>query len=220
MKRPAVLPLLIAFALVSAAALGFLALGSEMLEGDTGAFDRALLMALRTPGNLADPIGPPWLEHAMFDITALGGVTVLSLITAATAGFLLLTRKRLEAAIVAAAVGLGLALSTLLKQVYGRARPDFIPQDFLPVTLSFPSGHAMLSAIVYLTLGALVARAQPDRRVRIYIVALAVLMTVVVGVSRIYLAVHWPTDVIAGWTVGAAWALLSWMALSWFQGRK
>lgn len=208
---------LIAFAVLSAAALGFLVLGSEMLEGETRAFDRWLLLALRNPNDLADPIGPAWVEQAMLDLTALGGVAVLTAVTAATAGFLLLARKRWEAWFLLGSVSLGLAGSSALKAAYGRARPDFIPHKLDVTTLSFPSGHAMMSAIVYLTLGVLLARAQSDPRVKVYIVALCALMTLTIGFSRIYLAVHWPTDVIAGWLVGAAWALLSWTGISWSQ---
>jgi undecaprenyl-diphosphatase len=110
-------------------------------------------------------------------------------------------------------------LSTLLKMGFDRPRPDLVPHGALVYTASFPSGHATLSAVVYLTLGALLARVQPRLVLKLYLLGLAILLTVMVGVSRVYLGVHWPTDVLAGWAVGAAWALLCWATALWLQRR-
>ena len=109
------------------------------------------------------------------------------------------------------------SLSTLLKIGFDRPRPDLVPHEAIVYTASFPSGHAMLAAVVYLTLGALLARVQPRRLLKLYLLGLAILLTVAVGASRVYLGVHWPTDVVAGWAVGAAWALLCWAAALWLQ---
>jgi undecaprenyl-diphosphatase len=188
----------------------FVNLASEVLEGDTVTFDRTILLALRNPNDLADPVGPPWLEEVGRDFTALGGHGVLTFVTLATLAYLVMTRKRHAALLVIAAIGGGMLLSTLLKFGFSRPRPDLVPHAARVYTASFPSGHAMLSAVTYLTLGALLARVQPQRRVKAFLIGLAVILTVLVGISRVYLGVHWPSDVLAGWCIGAAWASLCW----------
>ena len=134
-------------------------------------------------------------------------------------GYLVLVRKRAAGLLVLGAVFGGQVLSTLLKLLFDRPRPDLIPDAPHEFTASFPSGHAMLSAVTYLTLAALLARVQPLRRARIYLLALAILLTVLIGVSRVYLGVHWPTDVLAGWSIGSAWAMLCWRLAGWLQSR-
>ncbi|MGE0226865.1 MAG: phosphatase PAP2 family protein [Acetobacteraceae bacterium] len=197
----------------------FVALSGEVLEGDTLAFDRYILLALRSSADLADPIGPSWLELVARDITSLGGYSVLGLATVAVLGYLLLARKRASALLVVLCVLGGWALSSGLKLLFQRPRPDIVPHAVATYTPSFPSQHAMLSAVVYLTLGALLMRVMPDRPTKLYVIAIAVLLTLMVGSSRVYLGVHWPTDVLAGWCLGAAWALTCWMVALWLQGR-
>ena len=204
---------------VPVALLVFAELAEEVGEGDTRTFDRAVLLGLRTARNLSDPIGPLWLEKAAIDVTSLGSITVLALVSLAAIGFLLVVRKRAAALLVLVSVGGGQLLSSLLKEVFERPRPDLVPHVVQIVTASFPSGHAMLSAVTYLTLGTLLARVQPLRRVKVYLFAVAVLLTLLIGVSRVYLGVHWPTDVLAGWCVGAAWAMLCWLVAVWLQRR-
>ena len=147
-----------------------------------------------------------------------GGVGVLTLLTLAVCGFLLMQGRRRATALVLASVVGGVVLSSLLKLGFDRPRPDLVPHGSLVYTASFPSGHAMMAAVVYLTLGALLARVQSERRLQVYLLALAVLTTVAVGISRVYLGVHWPSDVLAGWTAGAAWALACWLAAGWIEG--
>ena len=197
----------------------FLWLAGEVMEGDTHAFDRMLLLGLRTPGNPADPVGPAWLGIAARDITSLGGYPVLVLVTLAVIGFLLIVGKRHAALLVVVAIGGGTLLSSGLKGLFDRPRPDLVPHAVEVYTMSFPSGHATLSAVTYLTLGALLARVHPQRRVRAYLLGVAVLLAVLIGASRVYLGVHWPTDVLAGWCVGAAWAMLCWTVAAWLQRR-
>jgi undecaprenyl-diphosphatase len=206
----------LAFVLVG---VGFLKFAAEVGEGETAGFDRWLLEALRVPGHPELPIGPHWLAQAMTDITALGGYTVLSLLVLLASGYLIAAGKSRNAGFMLAAIVSGVVLGILLKAVFVRPRPDIVAHLVSVATPSFPSGHAMNSAITYLTLGALLARAETNRRVRAYIVAAAVLLTFVVGCSRVFLGVHWPTDVAAGWVVGAAWALLCSMLVGTFQRR-
>jgi undecaprenyl-diphosphatase len=182
----------------------------EMVEGETHVFDRAVLLAFRNPMDLANPIGPRWLELVFRDITSLGGATVLTLMTIAVTGFLLIDGKRGAAVLVLASVIGGVVLSSLLKLGVDRPRPDLVPHLVEEYTASFPSGHAMLSAVVYLTLGGLLSRVEGPRRIKIYCLSVAVILTLLVGLSRVFLGVHWPTDVLAGWCAGAAWAVLCW----------
>lgn len=189
--------------------LGFFAiLGSEVIEGETLAFDRWVLIHLRQAADPAVPFGPSWLVRAMLDLTALGGVTVLTLVTLLAAGYLLSSRKPALALFVLASVGGGALVSTILKSLFLRSRPDLVQHLAQVDSASFPSGHAMNSAIVYLTLGALLARSMGDGRVRAYLLLVSIMLAVLIGFTRIYLGVHWPTDVLAGWAVGAAWAII------------
>jgi undecaprenyl-diphosphatase len=210
---------LLAIGVAALAFLGFGALAAEMIEGETGAFDRYLLLAFRNPHDLSDPLGPPWVEEVMRDITALGSVTVLTLITLTIVGFLFLTHKRRVGWTIMVSVCGGWLVSNLLKWGFARPRPDLVPHGTEVYTQSFPSGHAMLSAVVYLTLGALLARSQAERRVKVYLLTISAILTVIVGLSRIYLGVHWPTDVLAGWAVGAGWAFLCLLVMLQLQRR-
>lgn len=198
--------ILIVFLVVVICGFAFLKLGSEIMEGDQFALDRLILLALRHRTDLAVPVGPGWLQTAMIDVTAIGGVTVLTLLTAIIAGYLIAARRNGTALFLLLAIAGGALASSLLKSGYARPRPDLVAHLVEAHTASFPSGHAMNSAITYLTLGALLARAEKDRRVRVYIITVAILLTVAVGTSRVYLGVHWPSDVLAGWCVGACWA--------------
>jgi undecaprenyl-diphosphatase len=212
MLREGATPLVLLF-LAGFSAL-FAVLTHKVIEGDTRHWDEALLLALRRPGATQEPIGPPWLKEAARDITSLGSFSVLFLVAALAIGFLAVRRQRAAAMLVAFSIAGGTALSTLLKMGFDRPRPELVPHMAEVFTASFPSGHAMLSAVTYLTLGALVARIQEARATRIYVMAGAVLITLVVGASRIYLGVHWPSDVLGGWCIGSSWALLCWMLMA------
>ena len=201
---------LLSLAALSFFGWAFIELAGEVLEGETTAFDRTVLLALRESGDPANPIGPGWLQEAARDITALGGHAVLGVVTLASIAYLLMTGKSHAALLVVASVGGGMLVSTALKLGFERPRPDLVPHAVRVYTASFPSGHAMLSAVAYLTLGALLARVQPRRRVKAFLIGLAVILTLMIGASRVYLGVHWPSDVLAGWCVGAAWASLCW----------
>jgi undecaprenyl-diphosphatase len=183
----------------------------EMLEGDTSASDNAILLALRVPGHLATPIGPNWMLLSALDIAALGGFTFIWLFTAAAAGFFALTRRWRTLMIFLGAIVGASVLDAVLKFSFHRVRPEVVPHLTQVDTASFPSGHAMISAATYLTLGSLLAHSQTSRGVRVYVLVLAVITTLLIGLSRLYLGVHWPSDVLAGWSAGAAWALLFWI---------
>jgi undecaprenyl-diphosphatase len=196
------------FLVLAVLTLVFWRIASSVTAGDTLAFDRHLMAALRQPGDPSMPIGPRWLRSAMLDVTALGGVTVLTVLTVIVTGYLFITRKAAMAALVAVAVSGGAFASTLLKGNFNRLRPDIVPHLVEVHTTSFPSGHAMNSAVVFLTLGALLARTHEGYAVRAYIIGVSILLTLTIGFSRVYLGVHWPSDVLAGWVVGGTWALL------------
>jgi undecaprenyl-diphosphatase len=138
-------------------------------------------------------------------------VTTLTLLTAFVTGYLLLDGRRRMALFVCGSVVSGLILSNVLKAFFHRPRPDLVPFGSYVSTSSFPSGHSMLSAVTYLTLGALLARSHRRTRVRAFLLLFAGFVSFLVGLSRVYLGVHWPTDVLAGWTAGASWALLCWL---------
>jgi undecaprenyl-diphosphatase len=208
---------LLAIFLIAGTAFGFIQLADEISEGETRAFDTAILLAFRNPADHADPIGPWWFEVMMKDVTSLGSTTVLTLITAAAIIYLLIERKYAAALFVLVAIGGGSLLSTLLKIGFERPRPDLVAHAAEVHTASFPSGHALVSTVAYLTLGALLARLQKQRRIKLYFLIVAVLLSALIGVSRVYLGVHWPTDVLAGWSVGAAWALACWLVARWLQ---
>jgi undecaprenyl-diphosphatase len=133
-------------------------------------------------------------------------VSVLTVVTTLVVGYLLATRRTALAAFVTASVVGGSIAGTLLKQLFARDRPHVVPHLVEVQSLSFPSGHALNSAVVYITLGALLARTELRPAVKIYIVSAAGLLAVLIGLSRVYLGVHYPSDVAAGWCAGAAWA--------------
>jgi len=185
----------------------FIKVAEEMVEGDTHQIDILILMWLRAADNANDPLGPEWLEDFARDITALGSPAVLGLFVLISSIFLLLAGNRRLSIFMMVAAGGGTLVVTVLKEAFARPRPQLAPDGLFVYTASFPSGHAMVSAVVYLTLGALIARLAPRTRLKLYIMTVAVILTGLVGFSRIYLGAHWPSDVLAGWAVGAAWAL-------------
>ena len=210
----------IAIVFVAAALLlSFALLAGEVIEGDTHSLDVWLMSLFTEAGNPADRLGPDWFEEMVRDVTALGSYAFIIITVVIVAGYLLLARKPDLAAFMVVAVLGGMAISHLLKEVFDRPRPD-IDHAVRVFTASFPSGHATLSAVTFLTLAALLTRVRARRGVKLYFVSVAVLLTVLTGLSRVYLGVHYPSDVLAGWCVGSAWAILCWAAALWLQRRK
>ena len=195
----------------------FVALTGEVIEGDTRALDTAVLLALREADDPATPVGPQWLEIAMLDLTALGGPTVIWLIVLSVVGFLCLQARYRTAIVVAVAAGSGELMNHLLKALFERPRPSVVPHLRDVTTASFPSGHAMESAIVYLTLGVMLMRVAERRITKLYCLGVAVLVTFLVGASRVYLGVHYPSDVLGGWILGFLWASVCWFTERRFE---
>jgi undecaprenyl-diphosphatase len=205
---------------VAALLLTFGFIADEVVEGSTTALDQAIILLFRGGSdNLSGPIGPPWVREMARDITSLGSIAVLGIVSFVVAAYLLLAKSRAAALLVLVAVLGGLAINSLLKIQFARPRPDLFVPAAKVFTASFPSGHAAYSAITYMTLAALLARTTGSLRLRIYFVAVAVTLTFMIGVSRVYLGVHYPTDVLAGWCVGSAWALLCWTIMTRLQHR-
>lgn len=194
---------------------GFIAL--EAVAHKPSGFDYRVIRALQQSAKQPVPIGPPWLQEAARDVTSLGSIIVLLTMTFAVTGYLFLTHKPAVAWFMLIAVLGGLGLNHVLKFMFARRRPDFVAHSVRVFTTSFPSGHATLSAITYLTIAALLARAYPSSLVHVYFMSLAAILTVLIGLSRIYLGVHFPTDVLGGWCIGAAWAMGSWVLMTWLH---
>jgi undecaprenyl-diphosphatase len=207
-------------ALVAAMVTYFLfELTGEVLEGETRAFDESVLLMLRDAADPSMPAGPAWLTKVMVDITALGGVTVLTLIVTLVVVYLALRRKFRTAAFVTVSILGGWALSSAMKIGIARPRPEVVQHLVEVSDMSFPSGHAMLSAITYLTLGAMLSRIEEQPSLRYFFPLVAVVLTLLIGSSRMYLGVHYPTDVLGGWAAGTVWACGSWFVARWMLGR-
>jgi undecaprenyl-diphosphatase len=196
----------------------FIETADEVLEGESKPFDESVLRGLRQ-GDGSTPIGPRWLLPVARDLTALGSTVVITLVTLGVLGYLTLSKKWGSLCLVLASVAGGGAMSTLLKRIFERSRPDHSFHLTEVASLSFPSGHSMVAAVTYFTLGALLARTTADRRIKGYFLTLAGLLALIIGTSRVYLGVHYPTDVLAGWCAGLAWALLCSLLARWLQRR-
>jgi len=199
--------------------LVFLKLASEVMEGETLGFDKRIVLAFRKADDLSRPIGPAWIESSLLDITALGGPTVITLVVLAVVGFLMLQARYRSAVAIVLTAASGEVLNSALKSLFMRPRPDVVPHLRAAFETSFPSGHAMQSAIIYLTLGAMLMRLSERRLTKIYCCTVAMLATFLVGLSRVYLGVHYPTDVLAGWIVGLFWASVCWLVAQHYEVR-
>jgi undecaprenyl-diphosphatase len=211
--------LLLSVGAVLGGILVFVGITDLVGEGDLHQTEIRWMKDLRSPDDLSRPIGPAWLQTVSREITVLGGGIVLTLITLVVIGYLLIERWYASTLLLIIAVGGGMLLTNVLKGHFDRDRPTVVPHLADSLFKSYPSGHSMMSSVVYLTLAVLLARAMERRRVKVYCVSVALLLSLIVGVSRVYLGVHYPTDVIAGWAAGTAWALLCWLAAYWLEKR-
>jgi undecaprenyl-diphosphatase len=198
---------LLAMATVVFGTLIFFLFAREVLEGDTQKFDEWAVDLFRDRSDLAVPRGPGWLAGSVRDVTALGSIAVIGFVSLTALGFAALRGKRRLAMLILAAAGGGFLLNHGLKLLFDRPRPQ-LPHVVGIASRSFPSGHAMVSAAVYLSIAALLATREQRRLLQAYIVGVGVLLTVLVGMSRVYLGYHYPTDVLAGWLAGLVWAVL------------
>ena len=187
----------------------------EAVGGKPLALDRRIALAFRNPADPLVPAGPAWLREAARDVTSLGGTVVLGMIIFAVEGYLVLAHEFAAVWLIAIAVLGGLALNNLLKLIVARPRPAVIAHGTLYYTKSFPSGHAAMSAITYLTIGALLTQTHPAFVTGLFITSIATFFTFAVGVSRIYLGIHYPTDILGGWCLGAGWSMLCWQVMTW-----
>ena len=213
------LPVLL-FGILTLGVYAFIQIADEMAEGEIRNLDETLFLMLRVPGDPSRSLGPAWLQETALEVTAIGGYPLIMLTLAAVSGFFIVTRRYGAALYAVLSVGSGALLSQTLKQYYARPRPDLVAHLDTVHTASFPSGHALVTTVAYLTLAAIVVGYLETRRARAYVLAVAVLVAVMVGVSRVYLGVHWPSDVAAGWALGAAWASFTWLVVHMLQRRK
>jgi undecaprenyl-diphosphatase len=215
-KRILLVSCLIAFAV---SIWVFVELADDPENADTLAWENRLLLAMRDPADPSRGIGPWWLPEAARDITALGSAVVLTLIAASIVGFLVLRSRLRTAALLTVATLGGYLLSSTLKEFFARGRPTIVPHLMEEISMSFPSGHSMVGSAFYLTIGVILAQTVARRLEKVYCIVIALLLSLLIGGSRVYLGVHYPTDVIGGWAAGSAWALMCWGAAWWLQHR-
>ena len=178
---------------------GFAELAGHVRSGSTAAFDDTILMWFGRHH-------VKWLDAAMLEITALGTGAVVLMVVAVSGMFLWLTEHRYSALLLMIATAGGIVLNGLLKIGYGRPRPQIFAWGTTAVSWSFPSGHAMSATIVYGTVAYLAARLQRRRAQRVATLICAATFILLIAVSRLYLGVHYPSDVIAGIIIGLGWA--------------
>lgn len=211
--------LLLAAATLCGSMLVFVEVTDQVMEGGLHDAEQQWMRSLRSPDDPSQPLGPRWLQHVGLDVSALGGGAVLTLMTLVVCGYLLIERRFYNVIfLLVAAVG-GLVLNKFLKALFGRERPDIVPHLSEVSSASYPSGHSMLSSIVYLTLGVMLARSVKSRTLKIYFVSVALGLSFFIGLSRVYLGVHYPTDVVAGWAAGTGYAMICALAAYWLQSR-
>lgn len=211
---------LLAFLTVGVCLSAFFEIADDVMEGDTHAMDTKILMLMRDGDNPQNPLGPTWVFETVRDISSLGGIAILTLVTVSAVIYLCMIKQWGQGVYLAVTVLIGTALSSLLKFGYARPRPDLVPHGSYTFTGSFPSGHSMMSAMVFLSVGMMLAKAQKSLPPKIFFLGLSVFLTILIGISRVYLGVHWPSDVLAGWMVGGACAITFWLVEWLWESRR
>lgn len=184
---------------------GFAAVVALLESGHARSLDEAGLLFWRIGPDLV-PRGPRWLLEAVRDLTALGGVLLRNLFALGAVSALLWLGMRREAVLYAVTIVTGWAVNSAIKLVVGRPRPNIVSHLTEAGGTSFPSGHSFNSAVVYIAMALAFAAISPERRTRWTLIGLAVALTLAIAVSRVWLGVHYPSDVAAGWCGGAGWA--------------
>jgi undecaprenyl-diphosphatase len=197
--------------------LVFAAIAWAVSEGRTTALDREVILGLR---NLAGSSGPAWLDETVRNITSLGSVIVVCLLAGTFIGYLALCGERGSAILLLVSVLGGIALNELLKMIFDRPRPDLALPSVRVFSSSFPSGHAVLSCVAYLTIGTLIAHRATAARIGVYVMSVAVFLVLLIGTTRVYLGVHYPSDVLAGWCIGTFWVLACWQVAEFIEHRQ
>lgn len=206
------IPLLLAFGAICICVLSFTWLAAGTQSATVGELDRRILLSLRSNEDPANPLGPLWLEEAVRDVTALGSVTVLIIIAFAGCGYFAVVGERKAAICLALSMFTAIAASSALKEFYDRPRPQLVPHRMRVFTQSFPSGHAMLATVTYCTMASILSSAQRKRFTKMFVISSALTLVALIGASRVYLSVHWPSDVLAGWIAGTLWSVV-WLSV-------
>ena len=207
-------------AVMIAGLLSFAVLAELITIPGTQQLDEAVLRMFRDVDDPSRPVGPRWFHELARDFTALGGYGLLTTVLVLVTAFLHLERRHTRAHFVVVTVTLGYVISMFLKRAVERPRPDIVPHLSHVNSLSFPSGHSMMSAVVYLTLGLMLSEIASSRSVKCFLVITPLTIAAAVGVSRVLMGVHYPTDVVAGWSAGLSWTLFCWLLLRRHRARR
>ena len=198
-------------------AAAFAALSIAVPRGLGEGIDRSILLASRDADGVA--LGPAWFVESVSDVSALGGYPVIGIAVLFAVGALAVAGQRVAIGFLLFAIASGSVLSTALKLLFSRNRPDLVEQLDRTFTSSFPSAHAMVSMLAWLTLAAVLVRFVESARMRAFIIVAAATLSLLIGASRVYLGVHWPSDVLAGWLAGLCWASVCWLAAHYLSRR-
>lgn len=194
---------------------GLSVLTEEVLEGDTARIDHSVLHWLNEQAT-------PWLDHAAVEITALGDTLVVIMIAVISASLLMLLGRKAYAALLVASVAGAGVITPMLKTIFDRPRPQVLElrAHFAESSAAYPSGHATMSMVTLMTIAFIVHRLSRHRWVGVLAGLLAGVVILLIGLSRLYLGLHFPSDVIAGYTVGFTWAVLCALTIVALESRR